>query len=449
MAKGARQAVAPLYLFACLLLGGSGQGIWANMVLQLLGIALIGWSALARDVAPLTRSERQLIGLGLAALALVALQLIPLPFDLWAKLGGRSLLAEDYALLGPAPAMLPASLTPYAGLATLFSWIPPIAMFCAIARLKAYRPGWLAAALIAGTAAGILLGILQVAAATGAKGSPWYLFPDSSWGFATGFFANANHMAALLVISLPFLAALAAAARGGDKQAYSALLASTAAAGLVVAVGIALNRSLAGYALALPALAGAALILLPPRSPMRRWVGVGAVLLLVGALFAVSSNALGKGAAISVDSRAEMFATTAQAARDFLPLGSGLGSFPEVYHLYEDPAAVTNTYVSHAHNDYAEIVLELGLGGALLIVAFLAWWALAAWNAWRSAGSQPYARAASVATAILLVHSLVDFPLRTAAIGAAFAMGLALLADRRAPKVHSQDLRPTRHLVFR
>ena len=452
MASGARQAVAPLYLLLCLLLGGSGQGIWANMVLQLLGIALIGWSALARDVAPLTRSERQLIALGLAALVLVALQLIPLPFDLWARLGGRSALAEDFAILGAAPAM-PASLTPYSGLATLFSWIPPIAMFCAIARLKAYRPSWLCAALIAGTAAGILLGVLQVAN-SGPKGSPWYLFPDSSWGFATGFFANANHMAALLVISLPFLAALAAAARGGDKQIYSALLASTAAAGLVVVVGIALNRSLAGYALALPALAGAAVILLPPRHPMRIWTAGAAGLLLLGALAAIASsatgsNALGKGAATSVESRAEMLATTTQAARDFLPFGSGLGSFPEVYHLYEDPAAVNNTYVSHAHNDYAEIVLELGVGGIALIAAFLAWWALAAWGAWRSAGSQPYARAASVATAILLTHSLVDFPLRTAAMGACFAMGLALLADRRAPQANAADLRPTRHLVFR
>ena len=84
-----------------------------------------------------------------------------------------------------------------------------------------------------------------------------------------------------------------------------------------------------------------------------------------------------------------------------------------------------------------------------MIAAFLAWWGVAAWNAWRAAGSQPYARAASVATAILLVHSLVDFPLRTAALGACFAMGLALLADRRTMPTKAQDLRPSRHLIFR
>ena len=86
---------------------------------------------------------------------------------------------------------------------------------------------------------------------------------------------------------------------------------------------------------------------------------------------------------------------------------------------------------------------------AVLIALFLAWWGTAALVAWRATGSQPYARAASVATAMILAHSLVDFPLRTAAIAVPFAMGLALLADRRSPQANAQDLRPTRHLVFR
>lgn len=451
MARRARQSVAPLYLLLCLLLGGSVQGILANMALQLIGIGLIAWSVLSGE--PLQRPARHVLWIAVAAIGLVALQLVPLPFGLWAALGGRSSLAADYRLLGDIPTMLPASLTPYAGVATAMSWIPPLALFCAIVRLKAYRPSWLCAALVAGTAAGILLGLLQSASAD-PESSRWYLFPDSSFGFATGFFANANHMAALLVVTLPFLAALAASARGASKQLYSSLLATAGAAALVILVGIALNRSLAGYTLVLPALAGAGLILLPPRSTLRGWAVAAAALLLLVALgamasSAVGSNSIGSEAASSVQNRADMLATTLRAARDFLPFGSGVGSFPQVYHLYEDPAAVTTTYVSHAHDDYAEVVLELGLGGAALILAFLAWWANAALAAWRALGSQPYARAASVATAILLAHSLVDFPLRTAALGACFAMGAALLADRRTPSVDVQDLRPARHLVFR
>jgi hypothetical protein len=106
--------------------------------------------------------------------------------------------------------------------------------------------------------------------------------------------------------------------------------------------------------------------------------------------------------------------------------------------------------VIHAHNDYAELALETGVPGILLIIAFLAWWARAAWHAWRYSDRGPYARAASIASAAILVHSIVDFPLRTAAIAAVFAMCLALLAERRVQAVRATgDLRPTRHLVLR
>jgi O-antigen ligase len=177
--------------------------------------------------------------------------------------------------------------------------------------------------------------------------------------------------------------------------------------------------------------------------------------LVVGGVLALSNTSIGgshfaQQADSSASSRQEMFKTTVRAAKDFAPFGSGLGSFQRVYQLYEDPAEVTNTYVIHAHNDYAEIALELGIPGILLVLAFLLWWAVAVWRVWRSAEAGPFVRAASIASAVVLVHSLVEFPLRTAALSACFAFCAALLADRRAPqKIEAADLRPTRHVVFR
>ena len=157
---------------------------------------------------------------------------------------------------------------------------------------------------------------------------------------------------------------------------------------------------------------------------------------------------IGQDAGTSVQSREQILATTGKAIRDTMPLGSGLGSFVKVYRLYESPDTVTNEYVVHAHNDYAELALELGLPGILLILAFLWWWAAAVQAAWRMPAGSAYARAASIASAAVLIHSLVDFPLRTAAISACFAMCMALLADRRLPQREEPDeLRPARHLV--
>jgi len=454
VASRAREAVAPAYLFLCLIAGGSVQGIWANMVLQLIGIALIAWAATARNVPALAPPARWLFGIILVGLALVALQLIPLPASVWPSLGGREALARGYALLGmPVPA-LPVSLAPYDTLSALMALLPAVGMLCAIVRLQAYRASWLVAALMAGTFCGILLGILQVSSGDPERSS-WYLFEEANFGVATGFFANANHMATLLVVSLPFLAALVSAGRRLSGQRYSALVAVCAGTVLVVVVGIILNQSLAGYLLALPVLAASAAIMMPPASRFR---GMAILLAIVGLaaafgaleLSSIRAQAFNVQASTSVQSREEIFKTTVAATRDFLPFGSGIGTFSRVYDLYENPDRVTPTYVVHAHNDYAELALETGLPGIAILVGFLLWWGAAVRRAWRMTDGSPYVRAASIASAAILVHSLVDFPLRTAAIGASFAMCIALLADRRAPLASvKSDLRPTRHIVLK
>ena len=444
-----KSSVAPAYLLACLILGGSAQGIWQNTLLQLAGLGIIAWAAATGD-EPLPKSAQALMLILIAAFVVVVLQLIPLPTSLWAH-GLRMRIAEGYSLLGRPVPSLPLSLTPYASLSTLLAIIPPLAVFCAILRLGAFRASWLAAALLAGAVAGITLGALQVVAPGAA--SPWYLYHETNRGVAVGFFANANHMADLLVCGLPFIAALAAGGRSRNIQRYSALLIILAGAALLLVVGIALNGSLAGYTLAVPAIAASILIVAPAQRSVRLPVAIIAGLALVAAVAAMASTSIGSSrigqeASGSVESRQEILKTTGRAIRDTMPFGSGLGSFVKVYPLYESADHVTPEYVVHAHNDYAELALELGLAGVLLIGVFLAWWTAAVRAGWRTGGGGPYARAASITSAVILVHSVVDFPLRTAAISATFAMCLALLINRRpAQRQDPADLRPARHLV--
>ena len=452
MARPVRQAVAPLYLLLCIVLGGSAQGIWANMILQLFGLAILAWVA-ASPSTGLNRRGRQLLLLALLAVTLVAIQMLPLPPSIWPRLGGRELIVEGHRILGLGPSWQPLSLAPYRSFAALLALIPPLALFCAISSLGAYRRSWLVAALVGGTIAAILLGAVQVAAA-GEDSARWYPYAESSFGIATGFFANGNHMATLLVSTLPFVAALALA-RGANRQRDMAMLVMAGGAALLIFVGIALNRSLAGYGLAPAVLAASSLIVLPRRSTGRRagTVIAGLLLLTAVALLATSSVRSGtfrQDAGTSVQSRQEMLSTTGEALRDFMPWGSGLGTFRSVYQLYEDPAEVTHLYANHAHNDYVELALETGVPGVLLILAFLAWWTVACWRAWTNPDAGAYAKAAFIASAAILVHSIVDFPLRTATIAAVFAMCLALLVERRASATRSaSDLRPTRHIVIK
>jgi O-antigen ligase len=421
------------------------------MALQLAGIAIIAWAAAAPTDRALPRPTKLLLLLAIAAIAVVALQGVPLPQSLWAH-GSRVRIIEGYRLFGLRVPTAPISLTPYESLDALLCIIPPLAIFCAIVRLNAYRVSWLAAALLCGTIAGIMLGALQVVSAGANSG--WYLYPETNVGLGVGFFANANHMADLLVFALPFVAAIAAAAKGGSIQRYSALLTILGGIGMILLVGIALNGSLAGYALAVPVLAVSALIVLPPGSRWRGWLAGFAALSVIASLAGLASSSIGstkigQDASGSVQSREQILATTSKSIADFMPLGSGLGSFVKVYRLYESADAVTNEYVIHAHNDYVELALELGVPGIILILLFLGWWASQCLAVWRKGEGVPWARAASIASGAVLVHSLVDFPLRTAAISACFTMCLALLADRRTPaRREVSDLRPTRHVVI-
>jgi O-antigen ligase len=450
----ARQFIAPAYLLACLILGGSAQGIWQNMMLQLAGLAMIAWAAVTRRDEPLAPAATQLLLLAILGIAIVALQMIPLPMAVWSQLGARHNIATGFRSLGLAIPFEPLTVNPAGTLDSLLGIIPPLAIMCSMPRLKAYRPLWLAMALVLSTLAGIALGSLQVASSD-AELSPWYLYRATNPGLAVGFFANANHMATLLVMTIPFIAAIITAAQSRSRQRYSAIVAAAVGLMIVVVVGLVLNGSLAGYGLTLPVLAASALIFIPRRSRLRKWVVILAALLVVASITAlettpIGSSKLGENASTSVQSRVEILSTTSRAIGDFLPFGSGLGSFRSVYHLYESLDQVTGTFVVHAHNDFAEVALELGLPGIILILLFLAWWIAAVTRVWRTAEAGPFARAATIASAAVLIHSIVDYPLRTSAIAACFGMCLALLADSRgAPPKEAAELRRTRHVEFR
>ena len=447
-----RPAVAPAYLFLCLLLGGSPQGAWGAAILQLLAIAIIAWALLEPREDALARPVKELLAIIMLSVLVILIQLLPLPASLWTNLPGRGFVADGFRLLGVAVPAMPVSLSPYDSLAALLASLPFLGMLAATLFLRAYSVLWLAAALIGGTLCGVLLGILQVSSPFPEQ-SPWYLYRVSNFGVATGFFANGNHMADLLLVTIPFIAAVGAMLRGRakDVRARSAGLAVASSGLVLIVLGLILNQSLAGYGLGVPVVLASLLILfgLPARWTGGALLGIGAAGAAAIALLWASpiSTQLDPGASTSVTSRRHIAANSLDLAGEYAPVGSGLGTFPKLYQVKEDPAKVDRWYVNHAHNDYLELAVETGLPGVLLILIFLLWWGRAVWRMVRSPASDQFALAAAVASAAILIHSLVDYPLRTAAISAVFAMSLALVLQSRRSAHSDKDLRPVRHLV--
>ena len=420
----------PAYLFLCLILGGSSRAAWGSVALQLIAPWLIAYAALADRSVEQTRSSRLLLWLLGAWLALVLLQLVPLPPTVWAQLPGRGTLAEGYRELGYALPWLPLSMAPYDLLRSLVTLLPPLAALLMVLRLRQKEAG-VAGAIVVAAMAGVTLGALQVGGG-GPGQSPWYPYEITNVG-AVGFFANSNHMGSLLLGAFPFAVALVAKRSGsGSRSNFATPSAALGAAGcLMIAIGVALNRSLAALGLFIPVVF-ASILLLRQGSKHKRLIAPVAAVAVVICLAVVTGSGLRAELAGSDTSsfvtRADMWRNTLRLIGETFPFGTGLGSFPSVYALGEDPREVGLTYINHAHNDFLEIVLETGLLGLLLLFVSLAWWLLTSVGVWRSPSSSEFSRAATIASGALILHSIVDYPLRTAALSSVFAACLGMMA---------------------
>jgi len=444
-----RHGIVPAYLLLCLLLGGaSAAGFIANLVLQIVALPLIGWGVwhlLQAGPAPQLRSAVILLSL-LVALAL--LQLVPLPPALWTHLPGRGPVAQGYALLGLPLPWLPLSLAPQNSLYSLLWLLPAFAIFLSIVALGAFRARGIATVIVAVTLLAVTVGALQVIG-----GDSAYFYDVTNIGQAVGFFANSNHNATLLLVCIPFLAALQATLlrRSGSSRSASAVRFLIGALYAVIFVGLLINSSLAGIGLCVPVALGTWLTFGRQKPLVRRALLIGTIVASVAAIVLIAvgpfgNNLFGHQTANVEQSRQTSFALTFQAAREYFPVGSGLGSFQSIYHTQEPLASVTGTFMNHAHSDWLELLLETGLTGLLLIAAFLYWGVRRVRAIWGAEDRDPFAQAAVIAVIAMLMHSLVDYPLRTAALSAVFAACVALIAGAR-PYARPRSAKSTaRHL---
>lgn len=447
----ARKLLVPGYLLACLLLGGSTQSIWFNALLQLAAIGIIAWAAMSGAREPLPPIGRALGSLLAAGALLVLVTLVPLPPMLWSALPGHGWLRQGLAILGLAPGWQSISLSPYDSISALLPLLPPLAILAAMFLLRAYSREGIALALIVGAALSLALGVLQVRSPVDAQ-SQFYLQPEVNPGVPSGFFANPNHLATLLLIVLPFVAALFGSreTQRGRQQEQGRLLLGAAALALVIG-GLIFNRSLAGLGLLVPVGLASALMLAGRRTKWSPLTISAAAVGVVLAVFVLGSQFTGAemrgDAASSVSTRRDFLDTSLAVAGTYAPLGSGLGTFAKVYRVKENPHAIDmSAYVNHAHDDYVELLVELGIPGALLILLFLVWWGRAVLHMLRSPASDLYARAGAIGSAAVLLHSFVDYPLRNSAISTSFAACIALIVLGRKNARGETDLRPTRHV---
>jgi O-antigen ligase len=446
-----RHAVVPVYLLACLLLGGaSAAGFIANFILQIASLPLIGWAMWQMMQERPSAQIRAPLGLLAILLVIALLQLVPLPPELWTMLPGRGAVVDGYRLLGIPLPWLPLTLAPDVAPSSILWLLPAFAVLLGVVVLGAFRGRGIATAIVAVTLASVAIGALQVIGGTGA-----YLYRITNYGVAVGFFANANHNATLLLVCIPFLAALQAnlLRRSAAQRSASAIRLLVGAAYAIIFVGLLINSSLAGIGLSVPVALGSWLAFGHQRPALRRGIVVATVVVSLAAVVTIvigpfGNNLFGAQTSNVELSRQTSFALTLRAARDYFPIGSGIGSFQPVYHMQEPLGSVTTTYMNHAHSDWLELLLETGIVGVAFAALVLAWWVVRLRAIWRAEEPDPFAQAAVIATAAIMLHSVVDYPLRTAALSAVFAACIGLMSGVRPYTQRSRLPSSARHLTL-
>jgi O-antigen ligase len=417
-----------LVVFAPLVRGGNRPiPLLVLEVAAVAGLAVLAWQGSAwAALRPLPLTLR--LGAGLLV-AVPLLQLVPLPAGLWAELPGRAPYAAalEFAGAQAAASPRPASIHPRA---TEYSWLvllPCLAAFLLTLSLERSRVRRIVAVFAAVALAEALLGIFQLGAP---PGSALYLGNTHGGGAATGTYVNRNHFAGLMAMALPvalvlwFLRARTSRDPHGEemrmhprhRDRWVAMQIAYALPVVLVAVALVFSLSRGGIAPGLLAFALASLALVGRARTFGSKLGFSLIALVaVGfsawiGLTPVLERFAPDNLSLGYEGRVAIAAASLRAGLDFLPIGSGLGTFADVFRRYQLEGMPG--YVDHAHNDYAELFVELGVAGVAIVVLLVAAYA-ARWlelsRVWRQRRLGHVQMAAGLGMLALIVHGTVDF----------------------------------------
>ena len=431
-----------------LLGGGTRPGFVSDAILQFVAIPLLLFALWKLFEVPLTRQARAALLFCAAIAVLPLLQLVPLPPWLWTALPGRATLVTGFQILGGDVRWMPISVAPQATWLSALSLIPPVAIFVGTLPLAHRERRLLSLVVLAVGIVSVFVGLIQVAQG---PESPWRFFEITNPTEAVGFFANRNHYAALLYALILLAAAwtvnatVSAGAASPRKELNTApIVASIAGFTLLVVLlaGEAMARSRAGLGLTIVALFGAFALSFSDRrvgpgiTPNKVLFGAVTLAIVFSVQYALYRILERFDVDPLQDARIDFVRHTVEAARAYMPVGSGLGTFVPVYALFETPeGTLANTYANHAHNDVLEVWLETGVLGIALMGLFAFWFVLRTVQIWRSAPAQAseidwsLARAATIVVGLVVAHSFVDYPLRTGAMMAIMAFACALMIE--------------------
>lgn len=399
--------------------GGASDRGPGDALVQWLALWLLAWALLALWAPGVKNGHQWTLWTVLLLVGVVAVQQLPLPMWAWQWLDTRAALADDLRKAGLERPLPFWSLTPFASERGLWSLLPAIAVFVGALMLSRKWRRRMLLIVVGLSAASLLLGYLQMGAPRDSLLNPFPEWPPAM----NGVFANPNHQATALAISLVVCTALLIEGwRRRRREGLSPLsgeLLVLAALMLPMLVSLPLTGSRAALLLAILGVSAAFLLLWKEshktRPPFRVWgMRLGLGVLVLGAVV----SAVGwLRHDMAEEVRLSLAAATLSMGNELAPWGSGTGSFVPWFEQHAPMMFVQREYFNHAHNEYAQWWLESGVMAVFALAASLLVLFKCFPRRWQnSEAGTAVAIAAWVGCLLLLAHSMVDYPLRTPAL---------------------------------
>ena len=257
------------------------------------------------------------------------------------------------------------------------------------------------------------------------NGKLYWVRQPRSGGWIYGPYVNHNHYAGLMemLVPIPLIVSL-------TRLAPPKVRAVAAAAAAVMVGTIFLSGSRGGMLAIVAELIILAALLVKQKRGLRTAIGIGVFLaIVVGLLVWIGGAELSQRIATAGPGHSELSSDirtyiNRDGFRMFLKkpvLGWGLGTFPIVYPEFR--TFYTNFFVNEAHNDYLQLLVEMGLLGFATMVWFVVTLytrALKKIRNWPSEMSGAMTLACMLGLSGILVHSAVDFNLQIPANAALF-----------------------------
>jgi|TARA_R110002049_G_scaffold76888_2_gene197192 O-antigen ligase len=446
-------AFVAFFVIAFFMGGGSRDDIQSLLVLRPLAIIFCAY-ALTVKARGQWNGRMFPLYIASALAALMLLQLIPLPPGIWTLLPERHIFADIADIAGIEQPWRPLSLSPSKTLNSLFSLSVPIAAIMLYLNLEGDYRKRVVPVLIILFVMSAIWAIFQV---IGPPRGPLYLYRITNFGMGVGLFANRNHQAVMLAASIAMLGWYAGSLRSYNKQAALKFSASIAVIFVFVPL-IFITGSRAGLLLMIPALILALFLIyfggyLPEKgsknglsaTQQNGFLSGRRVIVAIGIAaisgMTISSLLLSRSLAFDrlfsgdglEDMRLQILPTLFTMLRDYMPWGSGFGSFEHVYKIYEPQELLRPTYLNQAHNDWLQYPIEGGAPALIIAVFALVGLVRRVWVGFKCRFSSSAAKYRVLmclgVILFLLAASIGDYPLRVPSIMAVFVVLICVLDD--------------------